>query len=103
MWIMDIRFVFKLKIMVLIKGYSLLNYTQFQEILHRKKADCNKTTPEIAVCCGLKDTNTVNNAFKTKGQVIKDSVLSKIMNCLGIDGFVHWNNGMRYYYVKGKT
>lgn len=86
--------------MVEIKGYKPMAYDDFQRLLHRKKLDEKRSSPEIAVCCGLKDTQTIKNAFNTNKQVVKDAVLSKLMVCLGINGFVHWENGVRYYYVK---
>lgn len=86
--------------MILVKGYECLSYNNFQRILYAKRVDSNKSIPEIAVCCGIKHTHTINNCFNINKQVAKDSVVTKLMNCLGVDGFILWKDGERLYYIK---
>lgn len=86
--------------MVEIKGYKTIDYITFQTTLQRTKVDKEISNPQLAVCAGLKDTATVKKCFTTKKQVVKDTVITKIMECLAINGFILWVNGNRYYYIK---
>lgn len=86
--------------MISVKGYKEISYHDFQTLLHNKKNSSDKSFPEIAVCCQVKNTHTINNAFNTNNQVAKDGLLTKLMVCLGIDGFILWKDGNRLYFVK---
>jgi hypothetical protein len=88
--------------MVQAKGYKEVSFKDFQYRLHIAKSDCPKTYPEIAVSMGLKDIQTVKSCFDTKRQKVKDSVLSKLMACIGVHGFILWVNGERKYYISNK-
>lgn len=85
--------------MVDIKGYSQISFDEFERLLHKAKVDCKKSLPELAVCCGIKHTHTINNCFNYQKQSVKDSLMTSLMKCLDIDGFILWVNGTRYYYI----
>jgi hypothetical protein len=82
--------------------YKNTTYREFQKVLHKYSADCNKTEVRIASDIGVKSVLSVRNCFDGRGQIVSDSVLTKLMECLGMDGFVLWVNGCRKYYVKNK-
>jgi len=87
---------------MVVKGYKKVLYDELIERLADKRNKSNKTHSMIAVCMGLKDTQTIGNCFAKEAQKVKDSVLTKLMLCLDFDGFVMWVNGERFYYINNK-
>lgn len=89
--------------MVKITGYKLVNYSDFQKKLHLAYIDSGKSLVELSVCAGVRSQATIQNCFNTDTQVVSDTVLTKLMECLGMDGFVLWVGGSRKYYIKSKV
>tara|TARA_R110000868_G_scaffold329938_1_gene590864 strand:- start:343 stop:510 length:168 start_codon:yes stop_codon:yes gene_type:complete len=54
----------------------------------------------MAVKLGLKSTATIKNAFRKDNQIVSDEVMSGIMECIELRGFILWMCGDRYYYIK---
>jgi len=79
--------------MIQVNDYRQVSFSAFQ-----KEMDTHFDKCELAV--GVKSTATVRNAFRKDAQVVSDEVLTKIMETIKLDGFVLWNNGKRYYYVR---
>lgn len=88
--------------MEIIKGYTKLNYSNFQRFLHRAFVDSEKREIQIAAEINLNSPNTVRNAFHINQQVVSDKVLTNIMTSLGLDGFIVWDKGERQYFVANK-
>jgi hypothetical protein len=91
-----------MKIMVKITGYKLVNYSDFQKKLHISYVDSKKSLVDLSSCVGVRSQATVNNCFNTTAQMVSDNVLTKLMDCLGMDGFILWHKGLRTYYIKSK-
>ncbi len=85
-----------------IKGYTKLNYSNFQRFLHRAFVDSGKREMEIALEINLNSPNTIRNAFHITQQTVSDKVLTNIMTSLGLDGFIVWDKGERQYFVSNK-
>lgn len=60
----------------------------------------NKTHFEIAWEIGSRSTQTSINAITENNQPASDTVITKVMEVLKIDGFILTYHGTKYYYVK---
>lgn len=80
--------------------YEVMNYKQFLKALHIHKADCDKTEVRLASDIGVKSILSVRNCFDDRCQIVSDSVLTKLMEVLKLDGFVLWIGGVRKYYIR---
>ncbi len=87
-------------IMIKITGYKLVEYSDFQKKLHFAYIDSKKSLVDLSVCVSVRSQATVNNCFNITAQIVSDNVLTKLMECLGMDGFVLWVGGNRKYYIK---
>jgi hypothetical protein len=86
--------------MVQLENYKEVNYNVFQKALDLEFANSEIKEIEIALKVGVKTTATIKNAFRKDTQIVSDEVLTKIMDVVGLDGFVLWYNGKRLYYIK---
>lgn len=86
--------------MIEIQGYNKVNYQKFQTEMDARFANCELSELEIAVKLGLKSTATIKNAFRKDNQIVSDEVMSGIMECIELRGFILWMCGNRYYYIK---
>lgn len=82
-----------------ISKYKEVNYSEFISELNLKFKESELTAIKLADKCKLKSTMTVNNAFKKDKQVASDSVVTKIMEFINLDGFILYNKGERKYYI----
>lgn len=86
--------------MIQVADYRQVSFSTFQKEMdsHFEKSELKDI--EIAIVVGVKSTATVRNAFRKDAQVVSDEVLTKIMETIKLDGFVLWNKGKRFYYVR---
>lgn len=89
--------------MIEITGYKIVNYSDFQRKIHKLYIESSRSLVELSVCAGVRSQATIQNCFNTDTQVVSDTVLTKLMECLGMDGFVLWVGGSRKYYIKSKV
>ena len=85
--------------------YSPVTYKEFQRGLAKTWADyLDKGGNEVklAALLKVKTTQTVRNSFNTDKQGVSDAILSKVCDCIGFEGFIVWNRGVRQYYSKSK-
>jgi len=80
--------------------YTEVKYHVFQKHMDEKFSALNVKEIEVALKVGLKSVATVKNAFRKDVQVVSDEVMSKVMDIIGLDGFVVWRSGKRFYYIK---
>lgn len=80
--------------------YTEVKYPAFQKAMDEKFTALNVKEIEIAMKVGLKSVATVKNAFRKDVQVVSDEVMSRVMDIIGLDGFVVWRSGKRFYYIK---
>ena len=88
-----------------ITGYKSIDYTQFQLALQKAFTDYLKNQGsefKVADHIGVKTIQTVRNCFSPVQQKVADKVLTGVMEAIEFDGAVVWENGNRYYFVKGK-
>jgi hypothetical protein len=85
--------------MVSVEGYKNLTYNDFQRKLGEKLAGCQMTDMELALKVGVKSTATIKNSQRLIKQIVSDNVLTSLAQVIGLDAFVIWHNGKRYYYV----
>jgi len=86
--------------MIQINNYKEVKYSIFQKAMDLELASSEIQEIEIAVKVGVKATATIKNAFRKDTQVVSDEVMTKIMEVIGLDGFILWANGKRFYYIK---
>jgi len=89
-----------LHLMIQINGYLNVSYSTFQKEMDASFEKSQLKELEIALSVGLKSIATVKNAFRKDNQIVSDEVMSKIMQLIGIDGFILWIQGTRFYYIK---
>lgn len=86
--------------MIQLENYKEVTYLAFQKQMESHFDKCELKDIEIAVTVGVKSIETVKNAFRKDYQIVSDKVLTKIMETIKLDGFVLWNKGKRFYYVR---
>jgi hypothetical protein len=86
--------------MIQVNNYKQVSFSAFQKEMTNHFDKCELKDIEIALAVGVKSTATVRNAFRIDAQVVSDEVLTKIMETIKLDGFVLWNKGKRFYYVR---
>lgn len=86
--------------MIQLENYKEVTYLAFQKQMEAHFDKCELKDIEIAVTVGVKSIETVKNAFRKDYQIVSDKVLTKIMETIKLDGFVLWNKGKRFYYVR---
>lgn len=89
-----------LHLMIEINSYLNVSYNAFQKEMDSYFEKSQLKELEIALSVGLKSIATVKNSFRKDSQIVSDEVMSKIMKLIGIDGFILWMCGIRYYYIK---
>ena len=89
--------------MIFVKGYKNVGYLTFKELLSIKLKKSGKKNIDLATSLELSSPETIRVVFKRETQTVSDTVLTKLMNTLKVDGFVLWNKGIRYYYIKSKA
>lgn len=83
-----------------IKGYKEVNYFELITWLREYRFFNKKSNTQIAVELGFRSSQTIVNALNYTEQGVKDCNLTKIMQYLGFDGIVIWQNGKRKYFIK---
>jgi len=86
--------------MINIKGYKQVEYKHFIKSLCSCFEESGKTQLEIATKIPSKTPNTVRNAMLDYTQVVSDQKLTNICEQVGMDGFVIWVGGKKYFYEK---
>jgi hypothetical protein len=86
--------------MIQVNDYRQVNFISFQKEMDAHFDKCELKDIEIALAVGVKSTATVRNAFRKDAQVVSDEVLTNIMQTIKLDGFVLWNKGKRFYYIR---
>lgn len=86
--------------MIEIKGYLNVSYTDFQKEMDSHFYRCNLKELQIALSVGLKSIATVKNAFRKDNQIVSDEVMTNIMQLIDLNGFIFWQKGKRFYYIK---
>ena len=90
--------------MINISGYKNIAYNLFLKTLNDTLDNSNKRPIHIAAELNTDDykcsEEVVRMAFKKDKQVVSDSLLTKIMNLVKLDGMVIWHKGNKYYYIK---
>jgi hypothetical protein len=86
--------------MIQVNDYRQVNFSAFQKEMDFHFDNCELKDIEIALAVGVKSTATVRNAFRKDAQVVSDEVLTNIMQTIKLDGFVLWNKGKRFYYIR---
>lgn len=83
-----------------LEGFKKIDYQGLQAEI--KKVYDPKEVPEIQIAAqiNVKSVQTVKNAFNSAGQVVSDEILTNILNALGLNSFIIWQNGQRTYYIK---
>lgn len=95
-----LTFFYYLHIMIQIQGYTNVTYTAFQKAMDTHFDNAQIKELQIALSVGLKSVATVKNAFRKDCQIVSDEVMTKVMQLIGLDGFILWKDGNRYYYIK---
>lgn len=83
-----------------LQDYKVVNYSQFQKELHKKFSDMDCKELSIAANIGVDSVLTIRNCFNLNKQMVSDTVLTKVMDFLKLDGFVLWAGGVRKYYIR---
>jgi hypothetical protein len=86
--------------MIQVNDYRQVNFSAFQKEMDSHFDNSKLKDIEIALAVGVKSTATVRNAFRKDAQVVSDEVLTNIMQTIKLDGFVLWNKGKRFYYIR---
>lgn len=86
--------------MIQVNDYRQVSFSAFQKEMDIYFDKCELKDIEIALAVGVKSTATVRNAFRKDTQVVSDEVLTNIMQTIKLDGFVLWNKGKRFYYIR---
>ncbi len=86
--------------MITITGYSPTNYKSFIAKLNECFEQSGKLPITVASEIKVKTPMTVKNALMDYQQIVSDEVLTKVMKSVGMDGFVLFIKGEKYYYVK---
>lgn len=87
---------------MIIKGYKKVDYFDFITKLREYRGCNKKSNPQLAVELEFRASQTIVNSLNIEKQAVKDSNLTKLMQCLGFDGFILWRNGEKGYYVSNK-
>lgn len=82
-----------------LENYKQIKYSEFISELNLKFKESELSAIKLADKCKLKSTVTVSNAFKKDKQVVSDSVVTKIMELLNVDGFILWNKGEKKFFI----
>lgn len=85
--------------MMTISGYQQITYKDLQKLLETASRNTEKTVVKIAAEINVNSSTTVSNAFNKIEQKVSDEVLSSVMKCVSINGFIVWENGKRLYFV----
>lgn len=88
--------------MITITGYKEVSYTEFQSALHKAFVDSGKKEILIAAEIDVKTPATVNNTFDVDNQIVSDKVLTGVMESVGLNGCVVWENKERKYFISKK-
>jgi len=83
-----------------LEGFKKVDYNTLQSEI--KKVYDSDQVPEIQIAAqiNVKSVQTVKNAFQPDKQVVSDEILTNILNALGLNSFIIWQNGERTYYIK---
>jgi hypothetical protein len=82
-----------------LEKYKQVKYSELISELNLKFKESELSAIKLADKCKLKSTITVTNAFKKDKQIVSDSVITKIMDLLNIDGFILWNKGEKEFFL----
>jgi len=87
-----------------ISGYKQVTYLRLQQLMAAKYEKYKEGSSEIllAVSLNVKSSQTVRNAFQQDMQMVSDSILTSIIEAIGLNACVVWEKGQRNYFVKGK-
>lgn len=88
--------------MIEITGYTQVKYSEFQKTLNSSFSQSRKTGVQIAAQTHVRSAGTIKNALNKEAQMVSDEVLTAVMKVIGVEGFVNWFCGKRYYYLKSK-
>jgi hypothetical protein len=81
-------------------GYENKTYKQFQKVLWQLSVDSGKGEAKLSLEMGGVSIQSVRNCFDNSTQRVSDAILTKLMDCLGMEGFVLWVGGVRKYYIR---
>lgn len=84
------------------RDYKLVDYKQFIDAVSQSLEKSGKSFVQVAAELDVKSPTTIKNCFSVDSQKASDSVLTRVAGLLNIDGFITWDNGKRYYYIKRK-
>lgn len=88
--------------MMKITGYKEIVYEDLVGVLSKHQSEIGKSDIQVAAEIDVKTPATVKNAFNKDKQIVSDKVLTDIMACVELDGFVLCREGEKYYYVSNK-
>lgn len=87
--------------MITVKGYKEVEFIYFQSTLYNAYKRSGKTYFQVAGDIEVNSTQTPANALTAKSeQIVSDDILSRVMNSVGLDGFIVWALGKRTYFLK---
>lgn len=87
---------------MIIDGYKEVTYFELINQLKEYRRYNKKSNAQLAVELGFRASQTVVNALNYNDQVVKDVTLTKIMECVGLDGIIVYKNGEKHYYINNK-
>ncbi len=87
--------------MITIKGYSEVGFDHLCGNLFDAFMRSKKTYMVLATEMNVKSTQTAINAIRNPN-IVSDLTLTEAMRCVGLKGFVHIEEGLKYYYLKNK-
>jgi len=85
-----------------IKGYKTIDYGSLKSHLIKAYEASGKSYIDLAKAAEVTSTQTIKFIFDSQEQKVSDKVLTSVSNTLGINAFIIWMNGEKYYYMKSK-
>lgn len=89
--------------MIMIKGYTPIDYETLQGILYDAYKRSKKTYFKLAQESEVNSTQTPINAITSKVQKVSDSKLIRIAQLIGVDLVIAYFGFNQYYYIKNKS
>ncbi len=84
---------------MIFEGYREIEYFELINQLKEFRRYNKKSNAHLAVELGLRASQTIVNAQNYNEQKVKDANLTKLMEYLGLDGFIVWKKGVKHYYI----
>lgn len=86
--------------MITITGYTEIEFSAFIKKLNKCFIESGKSHIEIAIEIKAKTPQTIKNSLHDYEQNVSDEKLTKVAKSVGLDGFILWYKGEKYFYVK---